>query len=148
MKKQKSTTTQTPAVPQVPVAQGHYDQNRMIALWGQGKSVTDIAQDQGCSPVYARRVLSTKAPDVYKAGLELRHTATQAGLAVQPAAKVSQGNGKGIAEAISVIARAVAQATFSDAQLVPQPTTREEMFANISKGVRAGVKKLGIGFHS
>jgi hypothetical protein len=140
MKSKKQQPTQVVSKPE------HYDQQRMINLWSQGKSIMDIAQDQGCSPVYARRVLSTKAPAEYKAGLETRHTET----AVVPSqrAVVEVGNTATIAQAVDVIARAVAAATFSGAQLVPQPTTREEMFNNISKGVRAGVKKLGIGFHS
>lgn len=137
----------------------HYNQQRMIELWSKGKSIADIAKDQDCSTIWARRVLSTKAPEQYKAGLEVRHAAqageTSTALA-GPVRKVlarKVGNGKingmselNIREAVEIIARSVASAAFSDAQLVPQPTTRTEMFANISKGVREGVKRIG--FHT
>lgn len=50
-------------------------------------------------------------------------------------------------EAITVLARAVAHAAYGDATLTPQPISREEMFERVQKGVKEGVKKLGIGFH-
>lgn len=133
----------------------HFNQNRMIELWGKGKSIQEIAQDQGCSPVYARRVLSTKAPEAYNAGLAARHTDKPE--PAKTAVVKTNGNGGAVVRgessldlnaAIETIARSVASATFSEAQLVPQPITRQEMFNNISKGVRAGIKKMGIGFHS
>jgi hypothetical protein len=50
----------------------HYNQQRMIELWEKGKSIREIAEDQKCSRVYAHRVLTTKAPDLYKKGQESR----------------------------------------------------------------------------
>lgn len=134
-----------------PAKSQHYNQQRMIELWNKGKSVAEIAEDQNCSTIWARRVLALKAPEAYKAGLEARHTQSLALAGPSAKAVVRKGaNGMGrdfnLSEAVEVIARAVASAAFSDAQLVPQPTTRTEMFANISKGVREGVKKIG--FHA
>lgn len=134
----------------------HYNQQRMVELWSKGKSVQEIAEDQNCSTIWARRVLATKAPEQYKAGLEARHVAQASSTALAGpvahavARKGANGGSKdfNIAQAVEIIARSVASAAFSDAQLVHQPTTRTQMFENISKGVRAGVKRLGIGFHA
>lgn len=129
----------------------HYDQTRMITLWNKGKSVEQIAADQNCSPIWARRVLATKAPDQYKAGLETRHAASTS-TALVPAVKVaitkSSKGAIGRSEVVETIARAVAGACFAGAQYVPQPTTREEMFNNIKDGLEVGFKKAGIGFHA
>jgi hypothetical protein len=51
-------------------------------------------------------------------------------------------------EAIAVLARSVAHAAFGDALLTPQPQNRNEMFERVQKGVKEGIKKLGIGFHA
>lgn len=135
---------------------GHYDQQQIINLMSQGKSVTEIAAAIGCSPVYARRVLSTKAPEQYKAYVAGHRVGTPQTTAVVPAngGKVVAA-GQAIAremltaaQAIEVIAKSVSQAAFGEAQVVSQPQTRAELYSNISKGVRAGIKKLGIGFHA
>jgi hypothetical protein len=143
---------------------GHYNQQQMVDLWKGGSSIAQIATAVGCTPVYARRVLSTKTPELYAQGLQLRaaHRASSPVpsnvLPVAPpptvvpitnGKTVNGKNGKeAVQEAISVIARAVAASAFAGAQYVPRPQSREEMFAAVEKGVRAGVKKLGIGFHS
>lgn len=143
MKTQKAVTAVAAATKSSP---SHYNQQRMIELWGKGKSIRAIAQDQKCSTIWARRVLAKKAPEQYRLGLEARHTtAALAGPVVKSAGRSKDFN---IGQAVEIIARAVASAAFSDAQLVPQPTTRTQMFENISKGVRAGVRSLGIGFHA
>jgi hypothetical protein len=134
-------------------AVAHYNQQRMIDLWSKGKSVTEIAQDQNCSPVYARRVLATKAPEAYQAGLQARHaTMSVVGASGKPAGKPANGNGNGhttLSSAdVRMIAAAVASATYGDAKIVPIAQTREELFNNIQRGVKEGAKKLGFGFHS
>ncbi|VVB51605.1 Uncharacterised protein [uncultured archaeon] len=134
---------------------GHYDQQRMINLMAEGKSITDIASAVGCSDVYARRVLSTKAPKQYRAYIGSHRLTAAAPSGAVVVAAGPKTNGGAIAremltaaQAIEVIARSVAQSAFGDAEYVPKPATRQEMFKNISKGVSAGVKKLSIGFHA
>lgn len=145
MKTKRKNATATVVAASKP---GHYNQQKMINLWEQGKSVAEIAKAEGCSDVYARRVLSTKAPAQYKAGLEARHTASGAAPAkANGNGKAGNGNGHLSTEAaVKLIARSVAGAVFSDAQLVPAPTTRTEMFNNITKGVKAAVRQIG--FHA
>lgn len=138
--------TQTQAVSKP----NHFNQQKMIDLWNKGKSVTEIAKQLDASPVWTRRVLATKAPQDYKRGLEARHAETPRNRASIVTASVAGGSKAQTVDSVLVetIARAVASAAFSNAQLVPQPTTRTEMFENISNGVREGIKKSGMGFHS
>jgi hypothetical protein len=54
----------------------HYDQGKILALWVAGKSITEIAEAlKPISRVYTHRVLSTKYPDQYKAGVKARKAA-------------------------------------------------------------------------
>lgn len=145
MKNQKAVTAVAAATKSSP---SHYNQQRMIELWSKGKSIQAIAQDQKCSTIWARRVLAKKAPEQYRLGLEARHTTAALAGPVAVVKRAGRSKDFNIGQAVEIIARAVASAAFSDAQLVPQPTTRTQMFENISKGVRAGVRSLGIGFHA
>jgi hypothetical protein len=53
-----------------------YDQERILKLWLDGKSITEIAEAlKPISRVYTHRVLSTKYPDQYKAGVKARKAA-------------------------------------------------------------------------
>lgn len=128
-----------------------FNQQKMITLWNKGKSIAEIAKSLDASEVWTRRVLSTKAPADYKRGLEARHTNTPSNRVSAPVAGRSKARtnqlDEGSSALVETIARAVASAAFSNAQLVPQPTTRTEMFENISNGVREGIKKSGFGFH-
>lgn len=128
---------------------GGLNQDRMIKLWKQGDSIREIAQATGASEVWARRVISTKAPDAYKEGLAARHSesgnSTEAPRGRQPRIKANGGSAT-TKQVVETIARAVAQAAFGDAKLVSQPMTRTEMFNHIQAGVKEGVKKIG--FHS
>lgn len=59
-----------------------------------------------------------------------------------------KGNGMSPKQVVETISRAVAQAAFANAQYQPPPMTRQEQFDSIQKGVNAGIKKLGVGFHA
>lgn len=130
-------------------ANGGLNQDRMIKLWKQGDSIREIAQATGASEVWARRVIATKDPMAYKAGLAARHSesgsATESPQGRQPRVKANGGSAT-TKQVIETIARAVAQAAFGDAKLVSQPMTRTEMFNSIQAGVKEGVKKIG--FHT
>jgi hypothetical protein len=53
-----------------------YDQGKVLKLWEAGKSIREIAEAMSpMSRVYAHRVLTTKYPEQYKAGVKDREAA-------------------------------------------------------------------------
>ncbi len=55
-----------------------YDQEKILALWSAGQSIREIAEAmKPLSRVYAHRVLTTKFPDEYKAGVKARKAARE-----------------------------------------------------------------------
>lgn len=114
-----------------------FDVSKFKALHSQGKTVQQIANKTGASYPWVRFSLQ-------KQGVQLAHR-THAVTRPMSKSNAIQMGGKDFVEAI---ARAVASATMSDAQLIPQAKTRDQMFNDIREGVKEGVKKLNIGFHS
>lgn len=127
----------------------HYNQDKMIKLWKQGDSIREIAKACGASEVWTRRVISTKAPEAYKEGLDARHSESGSSPQVASGKQMrvkANGGSLSTKQVVEIMARAVAHAAFRDAKLVAEPRTRTEMFSDISKGVNEGFKKIG--FHS
>jgi hypothetical protein len=55
-----------------------YDQERILKLWLDGKSIAEITEAmKPISRVYVHRVLTTKYPDQYKAGVKARKAARE-----------------------------------------------------------------------
>jgi len=54
-----------------------YDQGKVLKLWEAGKSIKQIAESMEMSRVYAHRVLTTKYPEQYKAGVKARREARE-----------------------------------------------------------------------
>jgi hypothetical protein len=54
----------------------HYDQERILELWEKGKSIREISEIMSpLSRVFAHRVLTTKFPKEYEAGVKARKAA-------------------------------------------------------------------------
>lgn len=137
----------------MPRTKTHFNQQRMVDLFKSGKSIGQIATQLKASDVWTRRVIANAVPDLYKKNVAADRAQRSEVRAAH--ASVSREVGAGTAaqvmldkNAVEQIARAVAAATFSDAEYVPKPQTRNEMFAKISDGVRTGLKTAGYGFHS
>lgn len=137
----------------MPRTKTHYNQQRMIDLFKSGKSISQISTLTKASDVWTRRVIANAVPDLYKQSVAHSRSQRAEMRAESTSAVVRAGAGTAAQvmldkNVVEQIARAVAAATFSDAEYVPKPQTRNEIFAKVSDGVRNGLKTAGYGFHS